>query len=1056
METLFFRNKRIVVLAALMIFAAGISALVSIGRQEDPTITNIFATVVTPYPGADPARVESLVTEKIEDELNKFPEIKEVKSSSRTGISVVQIELAWNLSKPRIEQIWSEVRDALSDAARNFPAGVPEPDFDDDRVGAFSAISAIQAAPGAKVTPAVLRRYAEILQDRLRTLPGTKQVRVYGAQEEEILVAIDWRKLASLGLTAEQVSRAITNADTKVRAGQIRGSSADFLVEVTGEIKSLERIRSIPVQSAKAGQIVRVSDVADVTRAVREPAISLAYVDSQQAVLVAAKMEDDKQVDRWLGHVRSLLETYESELPAGLEHRLLFDQSQYTFERLAGVMTNLLIGISLVIAVLVITLGWRPALIVAAILPLAGLMSLAGLQAVGIPIHQMSITGLIVALGLLVDSGIVMTDEIRKRLEKGDERLAAVGDSVRRLAVPLLASTVTTALAFMPMALLPGPAGDFVGAIAVAVIIMLASSFALALTITPALAGWFMRRPLPGSSASVFATGMQSRAIGATFARSLDVALRYPKMAILGALVLPMIGFGALPTLKAQFFPGVDRDQFYVQIKLPDGAAIARTEQVVQRAEEIIREHREVRNVSWVIGESAPAFYYNMLADQDSESSFAEALITTASPQATEAILPQLQRELDRSLPEARAIVRGLVQGPPVSAPIEVRIIGQDLEVLKEIGEKVRAIMVQVPEVVQARTQLTGGAPKLLLDISEDKMRLAGLELGSVARQLEASLEGAVGGSLIEASEELPVRLRVGRQERGTVSALRRIDVVGPNAANRAANGDYPGIPLTALGALRLQPAESPIFRIEGERVNTVQGYVHRNVLPEEALKTILDKIAESGLTLPPGYRFDIGGDADARDEVLSNLLSVAGIIGALMLATIVLTFNSYRFALIGGLVVILSVGLSALALAVFSYPFGIMAVIGLIGSIGVSINAAIIIITALQNDAGAMAGNRIAIRNVVLAQSRHIVSTTVTTFGGFLPLILAGGGFWPPFAMAIAGGVLISTIVSFYFVPPAVALLVKHRPTFENTNGRVQRSARPLSFAHAMESLPE
>ncbi|MEE9587337.1 MAG: efflux RND transporter permease subunit, partial [Hyphomicrobiaceae bacterium] len=697
MATLFFRNKRIVALAILMIFAAGISALVSIGRQEDPTITNIFATIVTPYPGADPARVESLVTEKIEDELKKIPEIKEVKSTSRTGISVVQIELAWNLSKPRIEQIWSEVRDALSDAARNFPAGVPEPEFDDDRVGAFSAISAIQAAPGAKVTPAVSRRYAEILQDRLRALPGTKQVRVYGAQEEEILVTIDPRKLTSLGLTVEQVSRAIINADTKVRAGQIRGSGADFLVEVTGEIKSLERIRNIPVRNGSAGQMVRVADVAEVMRAVREPAASLAYADSERAILVAAKMQDDKQVDRWMTQVRSLLESYEAELPAGLQHRLLFDQSQYTFDRLADVLTNLLIGVALVVTVLVFTLGWRSALIVAAILPLASLMSLAGLQAVGIPIHQMSITGLIVALGLLVDSGIVMTDEIRKRLEQGKERLAAVGDSVRRLAAPLLASTVTTALAFMPMAVLPGPAGDFVGAIAVAVIIMLVASFGLALTITPALAGWLLRRPVAGERPSLFTTGIQSRIIGAAFGRSLDLALRYPKMAILGALVLPVIGFGALPTLKAQFFPGVDRDQFYVQIKLPDGAAIAQTDRVAQQAEEIIRKHRDIRNVYWVIGESAPAFYYNMLADQDSESSFAEALITTASPQATEAILPQLQRELDRALPQARIIVRGLVQGPPVTAPVEIRIIGQNLEVLKEIGDEVRAIMVQVP-----------------------------------------------------------------------------------------------------------------------------------------------------------------------------------------------------------------------------------------------------------------------------------------------------------------------------------------------------------------------
>ncbi|MDH3739978.1 MAG: efflux RND transporter permease subunit [Hyphomicrobiales bacterium] len=1027
MDTLFYRNKRVFAVAILMIVAAGLSAFLSVGRQEDPTISNLFATVVTPYPGADPARVESLVTEKIEDELKKIPEIRKVESKSRTSISIVQVELEWNLPAGQIEQIWSEVRDALTDARGNFPAGVPEPQFDNDRVGAFSSISAIYAKPGIDANPAIVRRYAEILQDRLRGLAGTKLVEMYGDRHEEILVSIDPKKITSLGLTAAQVSAAIAQADTKVRSGQIRGRSSDLLIEVSGEIKSLQRIRNVPVVDGTDGRIARVSDVADVARKVRSPAASLAYADGTPAVLLAAKIEDAVQVDKWMAEVKSTIEGFKTELPGGLEHRLLFDQSEYTADRLSGVMNNMLIGVGLVVTVLLVTLGWRAALIVAVILPTASLMSLAGLQFIGIPIHQMSITGLIVALGLLVDAGIVMTDEIRKKLEHGDERQAAVQAAVRRLAVPLLASTVTTALAFAPMAVLPGPPGDFIGAIAISVIIMLFSSFALAMTVTPALSGWLLKRP-DGSAQGVLANGIRPRRLGLVFGKSLNLALSFPKLAILGALILPVIGFGAFPTLKAQFFPGVDRDQFYVQVKFPSGTAIAETDRSAREAEKLLRAHADIRNVHWVIGESAPAFYYNMIADQDAESSFAEALITTASPDATEQLLPDLQRELDNALPQARVTVRGLVQGPPVSAPVEVRVVGPEIEKLKEIGDKVRAIMVSVPDVLQARTQLSGGEPKVVLDLDEEKARLAGLELGSIARQLDATLEGSIGGSLIESSEELPVRVRVGADARGTIDALRRTDVVGPDAPAQAAHGAYPGIPLMALGDVRLVPSESPIFRRNGERVNTIQGYVHRTVMPEEALKKVQARIAESGLTLPPGYRFEVGGDADARNTVLADLLAVAGIIVALSVATIVLTFNSFRLAAIAGVVAFLSMGLSLLALAVFNYPFGIMAVIGVIGSVGVSINAAIIILTALQQNERAAAGETQAIAETVMAQSRHIVSTTVTTFGGFLPLIMAGGGFWPPFAMAIAGGVLLSTAVSFYFVPPAFALVARRR----------------------------
>ncbi|MGI9462381.1 MAG: efflux RND transporter permease subunit, partial [Aestuariivirgaceae bacterium] len=326
------------------------------------------------------------------------------------------------------------------------------------------------------------------------------------------------------------------------------------------------------------------------------------------------------------------------------------------------------------------------------------------------------------------------------------------------------------------------------------------------------------------------------------------------------------------------------------------------------------------------------------------------------------------------------------------------------------------------------------------------------LELGSIARQLEATLEGAIGGSLIEASEELPVRVRVGSSGRDSIDALRQSDVVGPDAPQQAAGGAYPGVPLTALGSVRLVPAESPIFRRNGERVNTIQGYVHRSVLPEEALKKVQARIAASGLTLPPGYRFEVGGDADARNTVLGDLLAVAGIIVALSVATIVLTFNSFRLAAIAGIVSVLSMGLSLLALALFNYPFGIMAVIGVIGSVGVSINAAIIILTALQKNPCAAAGETAAIAETVMAQSRHITSTTITTFGGFLPLILAGGGFWPPFAMAIAGGVLLSTAVSFYFVPPAFALVTRRRSCavksilFERTSPPVPKGAEQLA----------
>jgi multidrug efflux pump subunit AcrB len=305
----------------------------------------------------------------------------------------------------------------------------------------------------------------------------------------------------------------------------------------------------------------------------------------------------------------------------------------------------------------------------------------------------------------------------------------------------------------MPMALLPGPAGDFVGAIATAVIVMLSASFALALTVTPALAGHLLLGSAREAGAPWWQAGVRSDRLGRAFSASLDLALRHPRLAVLGALVLPVMGFLAFPTLTAQFFPGVERDQFYVQLKRGAGSSIDATRRAALEAGRIIAADPDVLHVHWVIGESAPSFYYNMRKDQDGVASFAEALVTTASAQATPVVVPRLQAALDRALPDAQVIARDLVQGPPVDAPVEMRIFGPDLQTLRTLGERARARLTEVPTITHARTTLLGGEPKLAFDLDEDKVRQAGLDLGAIARQLEATLEGALGGSLVEGTE---------------------------------------------------------------------------------------------------------------------------------------------------------------------------------------------------------------------------------------------------------------------------------------------------------------
>ena len=1041
METLTFRQPRYAALILLVLIASGLASLLSLGRQEDPTITNLFATVTTAFPGADADRVEALVTAEIEEALREIEEVDVVASASRQGVSIVSVELLETLGETRIEQVWSEARDAVEDARRTFPSGVQPPEFDAEGISAYSAVIAVAAVEPA-VPPAVLSRHAEALSDRLRGLPDTRAVDTFGTVEEEVLVTIDRDRAAALGLTADAISAAIQRADGKVQAGRLQDARGDLNIAISGEVTALDRLRDVVLRENTLGAVTRLGDIAEVTRGPRQPGEERALSEGRPAVLVGVLAQEGVQIDTWMATLRDTLAAREADIPFGIAETLVFDQSRYTADRLAEVGTNMALGVAIVVGVLFVTLGLRAAAIVALVLPVVSLATLASMNFIGLPIHQMSVTGLIVALGLLVDAAIVMSDEIGQRLRRGMARVEAVGQAVRRLAAPLTASTVTTALSFTPMILLPGPAGDFVGSIAIAVVLMLFWSLVVALTVTPALAGRFLSAR-PG--AGPLARGIGGGPVARVFAASIRASLAHPVKSIALALVLPVLGFAALPHLKPQFFPGVDRDQFHIEVQLPPGASIDRTGAVVARIDAILAAEADIAGRYWTIGRSAPAFYYNITGGRSREPAYAHGMITSASPEATARLVPDLQARLDADVPEARVIVRSLVQGPPVAAPVELRFVGPDTATLRAIGDEARAVIADLDIVTHVRTTMGAGVPQLRVDIDEAKARLAGLDLTAVARQLEAGLSGVTGGSLVEGTEQLPIRVRLGEAVRTDLSAIADLPILPPDAPARAASGAFAGIPLSELADIRLEATPNLITRRNGERANTVQAFLVPGVLPEAALSQVRADLAASGFALPPGYRLELGGDSDARSATLNNLLASIGIIVTLTVATIAVTFNSFRLTAVALVVCGLSAGLSMLSLAVLSLPFGINAIIGVIGSIGVSVNAAIIILTGLQANPRAAAGDRRAMADVVVGSSRHIVSTTLTTLGGFLPLILAGGGFWPPFAVSVAGGVLLSTVVSFYFTPPVFALIRRRGARIACTDAQ----AAPATHVH-------
>ena len=1017
--TSLFENGRYLSLLVISIIVVGVSSYNSLGRQEDPSITPFVASVQTFYPGASPARVESLVTKPLEDSLREHPDVQEIDSRSISGVSTIVIEADYYLSRSDIKRVWSELRGKVDRVAADLPEGTTQPVFDDDLFTTFVKIVAISADEGVDISPSLLRREALRFADAARKVPQTRRVKPYGLPDEEINVEINGTALSTLQLSVDDIAKTLALSDSRTPAGKLASPTTALTIDVAGDFRDAQAVRDTFIKSdfdSVTG--IRISDVATVTKSEAEPPLRLALSNGRRSVFLAVEMKEGYQVDKYSEQFDAFLEDYRANAADGLTIETTYDQSGYTEARLAGVAKNIIAGVLIVVAVLFMTLGWRAALIVALSLPLCTLLSMVVLNYLDVPIHQLSMTGLVVALGLLVDGSIVVTDEIRKHLLEGDEAIQAMQKAVKRMTVPLVSATATTVLAFTPMAILQGPSGDFLGSLATCVIVMLVMSLVLALSVTAALGG----RLLPGAMTEGLAwwrSGIVLPRARERFAASIDWSLNYPLASVLLAASIPLLGFASVSTLTAQFFPGTDRDQMYLRVEMPRSAGIEATLELVRQLDEDLRAEPLIRRVDWSVGESPPAFYYNLRSNKRNAPGWAEGMVLTRDENQTNALIRRLQKNFDRKYPQAQILVLGIDQGPPVDAPLEVVLYGPNTHTLRVLGEQFRQRLQELPDITHTKLSISPAAPKVEFELDEEKLRRLGLERTQVAALVDSYLRGRFGGAVIEDTEQLRVRAKLEREAWQDSDELLNLQIPLPGQL-----GQPRFVPLSAVGELNIVPDDAPIGRRNGERINQVQAFLTRGVLPEEALKLLRQSLEDNPITLPHGYRYSFGGDSGEREGVVNDLIGPVGLVMSLLLATIMLTFNSWRLTALAFGVVICAFGLSFLALALFRYPLGIMALVGVVGSIGVAINACIIILTSFQQSPAAASGNRDAMRDEVLDSSRHIISTTLTTFGGFLPLILEGSQFWPPFAMAIAGGVLLSTIISFYLVPPAYVLL--------------------------------
>ncbi|MFA0569762.1 efflux RND transporter permease subunit [Vibrio gallaecicus] len=1015
-------NTRLLILMTALLLVSGISAFMTLPRAEDPVIENRYANITTSFPGASAERVETLVTEVIENKLRELSEVKLVTSTSRPGVSIVTLELNDDITEP--EPVWSQARDKLSDVEALLPSGTHSPDLDSDHTYAFTTIAALTWSGSGEPDRLTLGRYAKELAKRLRTLSGTEFVDEYGMPQEEIQISLRTADAAALGRSSANIAESLEGADAKNSAGELVSAYSRFGLEIESELDSIERIKQVPIATDSNGHIIRMEDIASVRRGEKTPQNQIAIVDGEPGVIVAARMHPDLRVDNWTARANTVIEKFEQELPSNVQVTVLFNQQGYTETRLDDLGKSLMIGFVLILIVLFVTLGVRAAILVAISLPLTSLLTLSIMKMTGVPINQMSVTGLIVALGIMVDNAVVMVDTIQAYRLKGQQRAEATMNALKHLWVPLLGSTLTTVLAFAPIILMPGASGEFVGGIAITVSFSLLGSYLISHTLIAGLATKLLPKKLSDVDKKGqhhwYITGLRIPALTRWFSSSVRFGVTHPIITIALVLLVPFTGYWSMSQLTEQFFPPSDRDMFEIQVYMPPQASIYATKATSEKVDDIIHRYQEVERIDWLVGANFPSFYYNLQARQNNAPYFSQAMVKTENFAQANALIPMLQEVLDKEVPEAQILVRKLNQGPPFTAPVELRVYGENLDTLKAIGEDVRLILANIPNVTHTRETLQPGTPKVWLKVDEDTAKLNGISLNQFAGMLQTTLTGRESGSVIEGSESVPIRVRVADDARENLSHLSNIRL--PISSEVYSTG----INVSTLAELELTTSRGSITRRNGQRVNTIEGYIKAGVLPQTVLNEFQKRL--ESYEIPSGYTIGFGGESAERDNSVNSLISNVAVVVVLMVLVVVMSFNSFRMSSIIFMVAALAGGLGLLSVWIFGYPFGFTVIIAMLGIAGLAINAAIVILTELKLDERASSGNVDAVVEAVMSCTRHISSTTITTVGGFMPLIIAGGGFWPPFAVAIVGGTVLTTLISFYFVPVVFHLMTRRK----------------------------
>jgi multidrug efflux pump subunit AcrB len=992
-----------------LLLGVGYSTLMNIPRAEDPEFHAPIPIIVVAYPGADPGDIERLIVDPIEDAISELDDIKRMDSRSLDGVGIIQVEFQWDQDP---DETYDEVLREVNRIRADLPADIASLEV---RKAGSGLVNIMQVALVSEdATYRELDGLARALSDQLETLPGVRRSEVFALPEPEVRIAIDLERMGRAGITLGQVEAAVRGENAAIPGGSVDLGSRKFNLKTSGSYDSLDEIAGTVVAS-RNGRVVRVRDVATVSWEPSEQQYIGRY-NGQRAIFVTASAKDRVDVFDVREAIEGSLAEFAATLPPNVKFERGFDQTRNVKHRLNRLGLDFAIAISLV-SLTLLPLGMRAASVVMISIPLSLSIGLAALYFTGFSLNQLSIAGFVLALGLLVDDSIVVVENIERYLRAGYSRIEAAIAATDQIAMAVIGCTATLLFAFLPLLFLPEGAGKFIRSLPASVLYTVGASLLVSLTVIPFLASRILR---PGTHGAEGNRAMRAlmRVIHGVYGPALRVALEFPKRTLLAALAFVLASFGLTALLGFSLFPDAGIPQFRVAIETPTGASLAETDRAVRFVEEELLRHDAVKHVFANVGRGNPRVYYNIFPEE-TKANVAEVFVELRRFDARET--PALLEGLRRTYADyagARIIVESYRNGPPINAPIEIAIVGPDLDQLQALAVRAEELMLATPGTRNVDNPARRLRTDLDLRVDSDKAALFGVAPVEVDRTVRAAIAGLSAGKFREPDgDEFDITLRLPMQERQTLQALDFIEVA-------SASGQP--VPLRQLTDPTFSSTPSSIRRHDRLREYVLTAYptADRNVaaVTQDVLRNLRQ------LELPPGYTIRAGGELEAQQESFGGIGTAVLVAVFGILAVLVLEFGSFRSMLIVAGVIPLGMAGGFIALFLTGYDLSFTATIGLIALVGIEIKNSILLVdfTNQLREQGVPLDE--AIKRAGEIRFLPILLTSATAIGGLLPLAVQGSGLYSPLAIVIIGGLVSSTLlgrlvtpVMYKLLPPAI-----------------------------------